>query len=175
MANAINPYQSPETAAVPVRPLVAQGNLTENMLLSLKGASPWLRFLGIMGFIGAGFTILSGLFFIAFVPMVSQVWDEIPGFEMFSAVVGAVFGGGMAIFSIGGGVLMFFPSLFMYRFGDRIRRYLRTGADQDLEQAFKNNKSFWKFSGIICIISLAFIPLLIIGGIIVAVIVAVAS
>ena len=39
---------------------------------------------------------------------------------------------------------------------------MRNGMDQDLEQAFRNNKSLWKFYGIICIICLAFIPLTVI-------------
>ena len=170
MSDAVNPYQSPETAAVPVKPLVAQGTLTEAMLIYLKQASPWLRFIGILGFIGAGLTFLSGLVSIAFVPLMRQIWDEIPGFDTVSDVVSAIFGGTMVVFCLGGGVLLFFPALFIYRFGDKIRSYLRTGTDQELEQAFKNNKSFWKFVGIIYIISLAFIPLMIVGGIIVAVV-----
>ena len=168
MSDAVNPYQSPETTAVPVKPLVAQGALTETMLIYLKGASPWLKFIGVLGFISAGLTALSGLSFLLFIPLMRQVWNEIPGFEAFSGTVGTVFGGTMTVFSIGGGALMFFPSLFLYRFGEKIHSYLRTGTDQDLELAFKNNKSFWKFIGIICIISLAFIPLMIILGIILA-------
>jgi len=170
MSDAVNPYQSPETVSVPVKPLVAQGFLTETMLIYLKGASPWLRFVGIVGFITSGLTALSGLVFFAFLPLVKQLWDEIPGFEAsFSGALGAVFGGGMAVLSIGAGVLIFIPALFVYRFGERIRSYLRTGMDQELEQAFKNNKFFWKFLGIICIVELAFFPLAIIGGIIAAV------
>jgi hypothetical protein len=76
------------------------------------------------------------------------------------------------MFGVGGGVLEFFPSLFIYRCGDKIRGYLRSGTDQDLELALKNNKSYWKFLGIVCIVSLAFIPLMIIGGIIIGVIAA---
>jgi len=100
-----------------------------------------------------------------------ELWGEIPGFKaVFSDVWGAVFSGGLAVLCIGAGVLMFFPSLFIYRFGEKIRSYLRVGAEQELEQAFRNNKSFWKFTGIICIIYLAFIPVLIIVGIIVVVV-----
>jgi hypothetical protein len=143
------------------------------MLVYLKGASPWLRFVGILGFVCAGLTALSGISLFAFIPMMGQVWNEVPGFESFGDVFGVVFSGGMAVFTIGAGVLIFFPSLFIYRFGDKIRSYLRAGADQDLEQALKNNKSLWKFIGIVCIISLAFIPVMIIGTIIVAVVMAV--
>jgi hypothetical protein len=175
MSDALNPYKSPETAAVPEKPLTAQGILTETMLLYLKGASPWLRFIGVLGFVGTGFSALGGVIFLVAVPLMGQVWNEIPGFESFSAgMVGAVFSGGMGVFIIGASALMFFPSLFVYRFGEKIRSYLGTGADRDLEQAFKNNKSLWKFYGIICIIYLAFVPLMVIGGIIASVVAVVA-
>jgi len=160
---AVNPYQSPEAAAAPVKPLIAQGALTETMLVHLKEASPWLRFIGILGFISAGLTVSIGLASSFVFPL---IWGE-TGLEM-AGFLGLVFGGSLAALSIGAGVLMFFPSLFIYRFGDKIRNYLRSGTDQDLELAFRNNKSFWKFTGIICIISAAFTPLLIIGSIIAA-------
>ena len=175
MSDAENPYQSPEALAVPVKPLVSQGTLTETMLLYLKGASPWLRFVGVMGFVSAGLTAFWGLIFFAIVPLVGQIWDEIPGLEVVGNALGMVFGGGIAVLCIGMGVLIFFPSLFIYRFGEKIRTYLRAGTEQELELAFKNNKSLWKFMGIVYIINLAFIPLLIIGSIIAAVVMAVSQ
>jgi len=173
MSDAVNPYQSPETVAVPEKPLAAQGTLTETMLLYLKGASPWLQFIGILGFIGSGLMALGGLIFLLVAPLMTGIWSEIPGMEGMGKYLGAAFGGGIAVLYIGLGALVFFPSLFVYRFGEKIRSYLRTGVDQDLELAFKNNKSLWKFIGIISIIELAFIPLMIIGGIIAAVVMAV--
>jgi hypothetical protein len=172
MSDAVNPYQSPETSGVPVQPLVAQGSLTETMLISLKGASPWLRFVGILGFVSAGLTVLSSFSFFAIIPLMEQAWGEIPGLESFGNAFGAIFGGGMVLLFIAAGVLMFFPSLYIYRFGDKIRAYLRTGTDQDLEAAFKYNKSLWKFVGILCIVQLALVPLIIIAGIIIGVVMA---
>ena len=173
MSDAINPYQSPEAALNPVNPLTAQGTLTEPMLIYLKGASPWLRFIGILGFIGAGITALSGFSLFAVMPLMNRLWGEIPGFKAtFDGFWGAALSGTTAVFCVGGGVLMFFPSLFIYRFGEKIRSYLRTGAETELELAFRNNKSLWKFLGIISIIELAFIPVFIIVGIIVAVVMA---
>ena len=160
MSVAVNPYQSPETAAIPVKPLTAQGVLTENMLIYLKGASPWLRFVGVLGFISAGLMVLS-FAFLLFSPLVTDLTGQ-------TIFVGEVFGGGIVvIFFIGLGALMFFPSLFVYRFGEKIRNYLRTGTDQELEQAFKNNRYLWKFIGIICIVNLAFLPLMVAGNIII--------
>ena len=169
MSDTVNPYQSPEAEAAPVKPLAARGTLTETMLSYLKGASPWLRFIGILGFISSGLTAVWGLVSIALVPLMMRIWGQIPGFDSFSGVFGAAFGGSMVVLCVASAVLIFIPSLFIYRFGEKIRGYLRTGADQDLETALRNNKSFWKFCGIVSIIGLAFVPLLIIIGIVVGV------
>jgi hypothetical protein len=168
MSDAVNPYQSPEAAVVPEKPLAIQGTLTETMLVHLKGAVPWLRFVGILGFIGAGLVVLMGFSMAPIVSVINRAWAEMPGFESLGSVFSVTFSGFMVVMFVGAGLIMFFPSLFIFRFGEKIRSYLSTGADRDLELAFQNNKSFWKFVGIICIIQLAFIPLLITGGIIAA-------
>ncbi|MCL2382297.1 MAG: hypothetical protein FWC64_12060 [Treponema sp.] len=162
---AVNPYQSPEAAVAPVESPAVQGGLTESMLIYLKGASPWLRFIGIVGFVYAGLIALTGIAYIPFFPMVGHVVAEIPGFEW-----AAVLGAGMILLTTGWAALVFIPSLFLYRFGEKIRSYLRTGVDQYLEQAFRNNKSFWKFAGVICIITVAFVPVVLILSIIAVVV-----
>ena len=172
MSDLANPYESPESAAVPVKPLVSQGSLTETMLIYLKGASPWLRLVGILGFIGSGLLVLWGIVLLIIIPLGGEDWYQVFEIEQLSSSLGGAFGGSMAIFTIGVAVLLFIPSLFAYRFGEKVRSFLRTGTDQDLELAFKNNKSFWKYIGIFSIVSLAFIPLLIVVGIMIAVAVA---
>ena len=161
MSETVNPYQGPETAVDPGIIPAGQGSLTEAMLIQLKGASPWLRFVGILGFIGAGFTILMGIVFLALVPLFTR---SIAGLEPFDGIADAVTWVVLAVFTIIMGGLMGLPALFMYRFGEKIRGYLRTGADQELETAFKNNRLLWKFSGIICIVVLAFFPMMMIGS-----------
>jgi hypothetical protein len=170
MSDEVNPYQSPETAVVPEKPLAIQGTLTETMLVYLKGATPWLRFVSILGFANSGIVVLMGFSMMPFVSIINRAWAEIPGFESFDGVFGAIFSGFMVVMLVGAGLLLLLPSLYIFRFGEKIRSYLRTGADRELELAFQNNKSLWKFMGIICIIQLAFIPLLITGGIIAVVI-----
>jgi hypothetical protein len=164
MSDELNPYQSPEAAIVPLSAQAAPP-ITEAMLLYLKEASPWLRFIGIVGFITSGSTVLWSIASFVMIPLLRQAWEQVPGLESF----GGIFSGSMVIFFIGGGALVFFPSLFIYRFGDKIRSYLRSGAEKELEIAFRNNKSIWKFCGILCIVYLAFIPLLITVSIIVGV------
>ena len=138
----------------------------------LKGASPWLRFIGIVGFVISGFTALWGLaIFLIFLlsgGFLDSLASEMGDFGLLGGLWGAI--GGMAgLFTIGIAALIFFPSFFTYRFGDKIRRYLQTGTDGELEEAFKNNKSLWKFNGIVYIISLAFIPVTVIVSLIIGI------
>ncbi|MDR2050038.1 MAG: hypothetical protein LBP69_11350 [Treponema sp.] len=149
--NQENPYESPQTEIGSVKPLTTQGLLTETMFLYLKGASPWLRFVGIAGFIMLGLNALIGLTMII---GVESAASSIPGWP-------SGMGAGLGVFYFALMAVMFFPVLFVFRFGAKIKSYIHTGNDEDLEQAFKNNKSFWKFIGIVTIISLGFMAIMI--------------
>jgi len=132
--------------------------LTERMLLYLYEASPWLRFTGVVFYIIFGFFVLGGIAAII-IPFAlsgfTYIFDESPLW-----LYGVLY--------MLGGFVYFFPARFLYNFGAKIRSYRFTNSSKDLEQAFKNNKSLWKFYGILCIIFIAFIPvsivLAIIGG-----------
>ena len=164
MPEALNPYQSPETEAIPEKPLFVQGSLTETMLVYLKNASPWLRFAGIIGFMCSGLTFLTG---IVVLPLTGRAWGLGAGFDLSVTAMSLVFSSGMVIYCVGGGLLLFFLSLFAYRFGDKIRSYLASGVEYDLEMALKNNMNLWKLFGILCIASVAFLVFMIAGATIV--------
>jgi hypothetical protein len=67
----------------------------------------------------------------------------------------------MGIFYLISAVIMFFPARFMYSFGARLRNYFLSNMEKELELAFKYNKAYWKFCGIMIIICLALIPIMI--------------
>jgi hypothetical protein len=103
----------------------------------LRGTQPWVRFLAIMGFIGAGFMVLAGLT---------------------AGIAGAATGrietiGLMVIYPIMA-VVYVFPSLFLLRYADRIRSFVASGQEQDLVGALDAQRSFWKFAGILTIVSI---------------------
>ncbi|MDR1586886.1 MAG: hypothetical protein LBS57_05460 [Treponema sp.] len=151
-----NPYQSPQNVGILGKPFAAQGALTDTMLRHLKEASPWLRFIGILSYIGCGFMFFVGIIITIILSAVSSLADEFGGFP--AGILGFAY--------IALGALTFFPARFIYSFGSKIRSYMLSRSDEDLEQAFKNNKSLWKFCGICSIVCLAFIPLGIIGSVI---------
>jgi hypothetical protein len=161
MSDTVNLYESPQAPVAPEKTLGAQSALTDTMLRYIREASPWLRFIGILGFIGCGFIMLMG---IAMTVTMSSLEEAFSGFGSFSTFFGESFGAAFSA-SIGvvyiiAAVLSFFPAYFTYIFGSKIRAYIQSGADQELELAFKNNKSLWKFNGILSIVGLAFIPVL---------------
>jgi hypothetical protein len=124
------------------------------MIRYLREASPWLRFLGILGFIGSGLMILGGFVFAALIILLSDLADE------FGGIIGGSFIG--VLYTVIG-LLSFFPAKFCYAFGSKIRLYTQSNSEKDLEDAFKNNRSLWKFCGILAIVYLAIIPLALIG------------
>ncbi|MDR0399522.1 MAG: hypothetical protein LBH51_01090 [Treponema sp.] len=144
-----NPWQSPE-AAVKVEESAVQGILTAAMIRYLKESSPWLRFIGILGYVGAVFFIVSGL--------AAAVAAIVTGGGLFSGVSGAV-SVFLGLIYVVSGAAAFFYARFTHAFGAKIRNYLQSGAERDLEEAFKNNRSLWKFTGILAIVGISFVPL----------------
>ena len=171
MSDFSNPYRDPENLSVPEKLTIHYGDnedspkktLTEPMLLYLYEASPWLRFVGILCYIGCGFFVIGGIVTSIVMFAISDFTYTLDGVAM----------GLLGLLYVPMGILYFFPARYIYNFGAKIRNYRFTNSGGDLEQALKYNKSFWKFSGILCIIFIAFIPLSIvlavIGGVVAAI------
>jgi hypothetical protein len=155
MSDVENPWQSPENPSAPENPQSHQAVLTAVMMGYLKAASPWLRFLGILGFIGSGLMILGGIITASFSSFILNFLEEM-----------ATLPSGFTLIYVALGVINFFPARFTYLFGAKIRDYALSNSEKDLESALKNNRSLWKFNGILSIVYLALIPLGIICSII---------
>jgi uncharacterized protein DUF5362 len=107
--------------------------------LPLQQTQPWVRFLAIMGFIGAGLMVLAGVT---------------------AGVAGAATGrletlGLMVVYPIFA-VLYVFPSMFLLRYADRIKTFVASGVEQDLASAMDAQRAFWKFAAIFTIVSVVF-------------------
>jgi hypothetical protein len=155
-----NPYESPQAEVNTVNPL-SDRVLTEDMLFYLRGAAPWLRFIGILGFISIGISVL---FLLIFAFRINSLIPDSAEFGAFSTL-----SSGMVLIYVPVLALYFFPVLYMFRFGKRLKSYQYTNDSQDLVEAFKNNKSLWTFMGVLTIIGLAIIVLVILIAIITAV------
>jgi hypothetical protein len=144
----------PKETTPPANTAVPESVLTEKMVFYLQGAVPWLRFVSIAGFVSLGISLISILIMAG-----SDSLDELGlGSGSSSALVFITL---LPFLVIG-----FFCLFFTLQFGNKIKMYLLTKNQADLEDAFKNNKSLWTLSGIVLIISLAFLALAIIIGIV---------
>ncbi|GHV49560.1 hypothetical protein AGMMS49579_01610 [Spirochaetia bacterium] len=165
MSDTVNPWQSPGAEVSTERGPGFSQTLSVTMVRYLKEAAPWLRFVGILSFIGCGFTVLAGII-VAISMAASAEAAEVLGASL--GIAGGLVGIAMGFLYVLIGALMFFPARFIYNFGAKIRNFTLSNAEQDLEDAFKNNKSLWKFYGILSIISLALVPVGLITAIVIA-------
>ncbi|HVB66212.1 MAG TPA: hypothetical protein VND01_00785, partial [Candidatus Acidoferrales bacterium] len=115
-------------------------------------------FLAILGFVGLAFMVLGSLMFIVVGSAVTQ-----------QAKLPAFFGPGFGILELLLALVYFFPCLYLLRYANAITRIQDTG-QAALEDALKQQKSFWKYMGIFAIIVIAVYVLCIIGGIAFAII-----
>jgi len=156
MSDNENPYQSPESPIIPVTSQNIENSITPLMLKYLSEASPWLKFIGILGYIGCCIMVISGIVMAASSTVAGALMGDIVDFPFW--VIGLLY--------IPFAVLMFFPSHYTFKFGQKIRNYQFSNSNDDLENALKNNKSLWKFYGILMIIYLAIFPVVIVIAVI---------
>ena len=169
MSDMENPYASPRAESVPENQLMEKAALTDTMLGYLREASPWMRFIGIVGFVGCGFMAIFGIAAIAGMGALVSMAESIPELGAFGNIFTTAFSVSMGFNFLIVAVLLFFPALFTWNFGAKLKSWFQGGKEQELELALKNNKSLWKFYGVLTIINLSFIPILIVIGIIAAV------
>jgi len=150
MSDLENPYQSPETPIIPETSYDSGVSLSVKMLQYLFEASPWMRFIGILGYIGSALSCLGGIIFTIIMLSNSDLTGE---FDVFPSWI-------FPLVYIPVGLLLFFPSHFTFKSGQKIRNYQHSHLCEELETAFKYNKSLWKFNGILYIIYLAALPAL---------------
>jgi hypothetical protein len=148
MSDSENPYQSPESPIIPETSQNSGMPLTNNMLQYLVETSPWLRFIGIIGYIGSGLCCFGGIISAIALIIGSNVIGDFGGAPVWI----------FPLIYLPLGAILFFPAHFTYKFGQRIRKYQYSHSNEDMESGFKYNKSYWKFMGILYIIYLAVIP-----------------
>ncbi len=131
--------------------------VSDSALGYLDATRPWVKFLAIVGFVFIGLMVLIGL-------IMTLAFSALPQQPGMPAAVGPVFGIMYLIFA----GLYLMPCLFMYRYAKAIAAIPGTG-QAALEDALKNQKSFWKFMGILMLIMLCLYALFIVIGILAAV------
>ena len=121
---------------------------------SLRATRPWTRLLSVLGFIGTGLMILAGLGVIvgkSFIP----VSEKAPPLVF------------MGLFYILASVFYLVPSIWLSKYSTAISAFLKAGDAIELGKAIAYQKSFWKFIGILALVSIALTVLGIIAAILI--------
>lgn len=115
--------------------------VTPLMIDHLRATKPWVRFISIAMFVGSGFMILVGIAMM-FMPAMG-------------GRAGAGFGAMIGIFYILLSLIYIVPAYFLYQYASSIKDLLNDGGDVAMENALGNQKSFWRFVGILTLVIIA--------------------
>ena len=122
--------------------------VTENGKKYLKTTSSWTNFMAIFNFIAIAFMILCGIMVLLTGKFLdgASYGSTLPfnGFFSFIGLLYIVLAG-----------IMIFPALYLLRFSQQTIKALANQDTLSMEDAFKNMKAYWKFTGIFTITMIA--------------------
>jgi len=112
--------------------------VTDAMLAALAGTRPWVRLISVLLFIGAGLGLLASLISLVAV-------GHVPGGPP-AVLIGAI--------QVLACLLYLVPAWYLSRYAGALGSFLQGGAAAELEAALDSQKSFWKFVGILTLITM---------------------
>lgn len=121
----------------------------------LKETAAWGKFLGIIGFIYSGLIAIVAVF-------AGSILGKLTG-NYSSSSEGLLAGGSIAIIYLAMAGIVFFMSMYLFRFAKKAKAALQSNDQDNLAESFKNLKIYFRFSGIITVIALIFTVLGVIG------------
>jgi hypothetical protein len=143
-----NPYQGPQATGGADSYSAGGQQVSPGVIRELLGTKPWVRLVSVLMFIGAGFMLIAGLI---------------------GMVAGSSFGGGagalVGVIYLVFAIIYIIPALKLWKYGNGINQVAMTQNTQALEAAISEQRQFWKFTGIMIIVSFVLaIVLAVVGG-----------
>jgi hypothetical protein len=138
-----NPYAPPTSTPNPTQ--ASATTVTTATKDALSGTKRWVKLVGILLFIGAGFTVIAAVFMV-----------------IAMGVAGGGKGGAMPFAAIAGMCMMYlvlaaiygFLGLYLVRYSAAIGRLMIDGAVESLEAALQSQQKFWRLAGILALVML---------------------
>jgi|SRR5688572_29985705 hypothetical protein len=145
-------YEPPPFAVAPA------ATLSPAVARILKETQPWARTMGILGFISVAVMILGGLA-AGLVGVATGNLESVTLMILYPAL----------------GIMYVVPSMYLMRYANRIGEFVAQGHVSQLESALDAQRSFWRFVGIITIVSIAISILIVMAGIVLGLLAAAAG
>jgi hypothetical protein len=140
-----NPYQPSAYSSEPV----ATGTVTLGIQQTMAATRPWVRLCAILGFIGAGLCLLSTLGVFA-----AALFGNVGMAEMTLMLPYLVIA-----------AIYLYPSIKLWKYASAIHSLLGSSRITDLEEALRQQQGFWKFAGIMILVTIGLMILGIFAGI----------
>jgi uncharacterized membrane protein YjgN (DUF898 family) len=142
---AIDPYSSPNSHVPPMN-YPEERMITEGVIQQLKGTKPWVRFMSVLLFIGAGTMLLGALIVLVAAGALAAASNktEMGNTPVLTAGIISAFAILYALFAL----IYVYPALKLWKYADRIASLMVSGNALDLEEALNHQRAFWKFLGI---------------------------
>jgi hypothetical protein len=145
----MNPYSPPAApspygvAAYPAAPIPqgAPAAVTELTVDLLRRTRPWVLFLAILAFVGCGLIVVMGVITVAAGFLASSGADAFPKF--------------LGLLYLPFAVLYVYPAIKLWKYGSAIGRLVASPTPAELEAALAEQKSFWKYTGVVAAVVLA--------------------
>ncbi|AEV98356.1 hypothetical protein A4D02_22610 [Niastella koreensis] len=160
----MEPYK--QSASVPNENLF-ELQIDQQSISYMGETARWAKFLSIVGFVMCGLLVIFAVFAGSIISILSKVGSSYESSTYSSAVMG-VYSYGIAAGYIILALLFFFPCLYLFNFSSKMQTALRNNDQINLNAAFGNLKSCFKFVGILTIVILSFYLLVIIAVVSVA-------
>jgi hypothetical protein len=149
---AANPYDGPNSIGSQVS-TAAVG--------ALAATKPWVRFMSVMVFIGAGLMVLAAIAMGAAVAMGGGMMKSTGGAaNPFAGPMGLVLVAVYVVLAI----VYIFPGVKLWKYASCIAMLMQTGRHEDLVAALNQQRSFWKFMGVLVLVMLVVYMLAIVAG-----------
>ena len=121
----------------------------------LTSISKWMKFFFVLMIISIVFMFVFGLVFVVAAPAINEMQN--PGMpKMPTAIMGVIY--------IVGAALDVIPAIYMNRISKAAARTVEANDNDAMVEFLKNNKSLWKFLGILVIVmivlSIVFVPIM---------------
>jgi len=144
-----DPYASPSASATDAYALNASGEVSQAVVQQLLGTKPWVRFMSVITFIGAG---LMGLAAVG-IAIASSVGSAAGGTT--KTLLSGPVGLGIAALYLVFGCVYIIPGIKLWKYASSIASLVATGRDEDLVAALNHQRSFWKFIALLFMILIA--------------------
>ena len=151
----IDPYSSP-VSHVQTASYASNAAISQGVIEQLAGTKPWVRFMSVMSFIGAGLMLLAGLGM--------GVAGSVGAMNGKNGMGGGFFVGVAVAYALFAFIYIY-PALKLWKYASYIGQLLISGSMLDLEAALGQQRSFWKFLGIMVIAIFVLYILIIIAAV----------